>query len=130
MPGETDIYPITRHYGATNEVPLNITNHITGGEKVYATVKCFNGVMLHTTQSSDGVIVVTQPPISESASVTIKTSDVTQFPIHEMYQFESTRIRASWNGFIDPTGIAYYEVNISFTSKLETTGRPRSHIHL
>ncbi|XP_072034094.1 uncharacterized protein [Amphiura filiformis] len=108
-PGDTDIYRLTRHHAPTGELQLNVNDTIIGGQKIYTTVKCFNGAMLSTTRTSDGAIVATRPPDAEYASVTIKRFEVTGYLIRDIYQFQSTRVRASWNGFMDAAGIAYYE---------------------
>ena len=68
--------------------------------------------MLSATHSSDGVITVTQPPNAEFASVTIKSSGITRYPPRDMYQSDTSRIRAYWTGFTDPLGIVFYEVMI------------------
>ena len=81
-----------------------------GGQKVFTTVKCMNGVLLSSTRTSDGVVLVSQPPNAESASVSIKTRGTTGYPVRDMYQFDTSRVRARWDGFTDPAGIAFYEV--------------------
>ena len=110
MPEDGDIHIAPGDYPPINEVQVNISGAVVNGQKIYTTVKCFNGVNLSTTQTSDGVIVVAQPPDAADASVTIQSFGGTGYPILDTYQFETDRIRAYWNGFVDPAGIAYYEV--------------------
>ena len=99
---------------STAEIQINLKDNVVDGQTIYTTVTCFNEVMLSATHSSDGVIIVTQPPNAEFASVTIKSSGVTQYPSRDTYQSDTSRIRAYWTGFTDPLGIVFYEVRSLF----------------
>ena len=89
---------------------IDLDSTTMGGQKVFTTVKCMNGALLTSTRTSDGVVLVSQPPHAEFASVTIKTSGTTGYPVRDMHQFDTSRVRARWDGFTDPAGIAFYEV--------------------
>ena len=112
LPGADDIEPETHTPSSTAEIQIDLGDNVVDGQIIYTTVTCFNGVGLSATHSSNGVIIVTQPPNAEFASVTIKSSGITQYPPREFYQSDTSRIKAYWTGFIDPLGIVLYEVRI------------------
>lgn len=109
-PGLVDLLPVSNYSAIASNLLVNLTNTIIGGEKVFTTVTCFNGAKLYTTYTSDGVVLVSNPPNADSAAVNVIRSAETWYATDNDYQSETDQIRAYWNGFVDPAGIAFYEV--------------------
>ncbi|KAL5006988.1 hypothetical protein ScPMuIL_015794 [Solemya velum] len=59
---------------------------------------------------TDGVRVVTQPPLTDTAVVQVLPVSLTQYPVTDQYQSDVTQLRLTWLGFQDPAGIDSYQV--------------------
>ncbi|XP_072048762.1 uncharacterized protein [Amphiura filiformis] len=89
----------------------DLGNNVTHGQRLYLTVTCTNKAGLMATQNSDALTILTRPPSATSATVTINTQSVTQYPTRGL-QAITDSIRVSWQGFDDPVGIFSYQCSI------------------
>ncbi|XP_070571538.1 uncharacterized protein [Ptychodera flava] len=87
----------------------NFTNSLEHGQKVYCTVRCHNGAGLFTQQTSNGVVMIKDAPTSSEGTLHVVTSSPTIFGTRHNHQGDTDSIAIVWNGFMDVTGIAYYE---------------------
>ncbi|XP_078616228.1 uncharacterized protein LOC144884650 [Branchiostoma floridae x Branchiostoma japonicum] len=95
FPGGDDIVPYTSYNlsDTTTEVLMDGVT-LQSGVKYFSNVRAYSHAGLHTTVSSDGFLVDTEPP---SAGVVYDGVD-----IHDMdYQNCSSHVAASWHGFSD-----------------------------
>eukprot|EP00058_Branchiostoma_floridae_P000533 XP_002586021.1 hypothetical protein BRAFLDRAFT_110187 [Branchiostoma floridae] len=95
FPGGEDIVPYTSYdlSDTTTEVLIDGVT-LQSGVKYFSNVRAYSHVGLHTTVSSDGFLVDTEPP---SAGVVYDGVD-----IHDIeFQNCSSHVAASWHGFSD-----------------------------
>ncbi|XP_035661568.1 uncharacterized protein LOC118405866 [Branchiostoma floridae] len=82
---------------------------LSHGQTVFVTVRCHNNVGLVSTMSSDGVTIVTNPPITTAAQLSVVTRSETQYPTRGNHQSQTDMLQLSWGGFADTTGILAYQ---------------------
>ncbi|XP_078597675.1 uncharacterized protein LOC144873854 [Branchiostoma floridae x Branchiostoma japonicum] len=98
---------------------IDSSGFIAHGAKVYVIVRCHNNAGQSATASSDGVVLTSVPPSIEHAYVTVVIEPVTQYAPRNHYQYSPDRLHIAWGGFVDPSGIQYYEYMVEgpdFTS--------------
>ncbi|XP_035676208.1 uncharacterized protein LOC118415608 [Branchiostoma floridae] len=98
---------------------IDSSGFIAHGAKVYVIVRCHNHAGQSATASSDGVVLTSVPPSIEHAYVTVVVEPVTQYAPRNHYQYSPDRLHIAWGGFVDPSGIQYYEYMVEgpdFTS--------------
>eukprot|EP00058_Branchiostoma_floridae_P022361 XP_002607851.1 hypothetical protein BRAFLDRAFT_117282 [Branchiostoma floridae] len=88
---------------------IDSSGFIAHGAKVYVIVRCHNHAGQSATASSDGVVLTSVPPSIEHAYVTVVIEPVTQYAPRNHYQYSPDRLHIAWGGFVDPSGIQYYE---------------------
>jgi hypothetical protein len=82
-------------------------------QKVYVTIRCHNNAGLHTTSTSDGVIISDVPPSADHAVIEIIPQSLTEYSPSHCYHGDKTNLRMKWSGFSDQFGIMSF-----FVSKL------------
>ncbi|XP_002736788.1 uncharacterized protein LOC100378079, partial [Saccoglossus kowalevskii] len=85
---------------------------VTHGQTLFSTVRCQNYDGLQSQITSNGVTIVTEPPNTDHAIMSLTTSSVTQYPTRGYHQAQTDAINIAWQGFNDITGIEYYECKI------------------
>eukprot|EP00058_Branchiostoma_floridae_P007081 XP_002592569.1 hypothetical protein BRAFLDRAFT_118907 [Branchiostoma floridae] len=98
---------------------IDSSGFIAHGAKVYVIVRCHNNAGQSATASSDGVVLTSVPPSIEHAYVTVVIEPVTQYAPRNHYQYSPDKLHIAWGGFVDPSGIQYYEYMVEgpdFTS--------------
>jgi len=88
---------------------IDSSGFIAHGAKVYVIVRCHNHAGQSATASSDGVVLTSVPPSIEHAYVTVVIEPVTQYAPRNHYQYSPDKLHIAWGGFVDPSGIQYYE---------------------
>ena len=109
-PGLDDVIPSTVSPDSESKITANLARVMVEGQKLFATVKCFNNAGRSSWKSSDGVTIVTEPPSSLVAVVKVKAVSDTAYATLDGYQSQNSSIKASWEGFMDPFGIHFYQV--------------------
>ncbi|KAL3841827.1 hypothetical protein ACJMK2_019926 [Sinanodonta woodiana] len=90
------------------QLPYAIINRKT----LYSTIRCYNQAGLHTIKSSDGLLIITTPPNTESVVLDLVPQSVTEYTAMDRYQSNNTNIRLKWTGFEDIIPIDRYEVKL------------------
>ncbi|XP_038050540.1 uncharacterized protein LOC119723761 [Patiria miniata] len=111
--GLDDILPSSPSPDVTSSITASLSQIMVEGQRLYATVTCYNHAQKSSWKSSDGVTIVTVPPNSTAAVVIVKTMSDTQYESRDGYQSQRNSLRASWSGFMDPFGIHSYECFLS-----------------
>ena len=110
-PGLDDILPSSETPDATSSITTSLSQVMSEGQHLFVTVICFNHAGQSTWKSSDGITIVTEPPSSSAAVVNVKAVSETRYETRDGYQSRRDSLKASWDGFMDPLGIQYYQVN-------------------
>ena len=94
-----------------NKLTHNITHTslspfaLNHGEFVYATVKCTNSLGLSTEVTSEGQVVVSQPPLSDSAYVQFNPQSHSVFASRDGFQAARDNLDFEFHGFKDAVGL-------------------------
>ncbi|XP_078701246.1 uncharacterized protein LOC144927586 [Branchiostoma floridae x Branchiostoma belcheri] len=106
-PGSASIsdYTVVEASGSASKSVSSLVH----GQTVFVTVRCHNNVGLHSTMSSDGVTIVTDPPSTAAAQLSVVTRSETQYPTRGNHQSQTDTLLLSWGGFMDTTGILAYQ---------------------
>ena len=83
---------------------------IAHGETAYAVVRCFNYAGLQSTLVSNGVVVVTTPPDVSTSTLNIITTSPSRYPSRSNHQSDVDHLFFGWEGVMDESGIAGYQV--------------------
>ena len=82
------------------------------GLTVYSTVICINNAGLFAIAYSDGITVLTDPPLTSSAFLRLSTSNLTQFESLSGF-LPSSDVTVFWGGFQESSGTPLvYEVRL------------------
>ncbi len=109
-PGLDDVLPSTVSPDSESKIIANLSGVMVEGQKLFATVKCYNNAGRSSWKSSDGVTIVTEPPSSLAAFAKVKAVSYTAYASRDGYQTQNSFLKASWEGFMDPFGIQFYQV--------------------
>ncbi|XP_071784665.1 uncharacterized protein [Asterias amurensis] len=112
-PGLDDVIPSTVSPNSESKITANLARVMVEGQKLFATVKCFNNAGRSSWKSSDGVTIVTEPPSSLAAVVKVKAVSDTAYATLDGYQSQNSFLKASWEGFMDPFGIQFYQCRLT-----------------
>ncbi|XP_033637440.1 uncharacterized protein LOC117298344 isoform X1 [Asterias rubens] len=112
-PGLDDVIPSTVSPDSESKVIADLSGVMVEGQKLFATVKCFNNDGRSSWKSSDGVTIVTEPPLSLAAVVKVKAVSDTAYATLDEYQSQNSSLKASWEGFTDPFGIQFYQCRLT-----------------
>ena len=118
QPGFDDILPSSVAPDATSSITQSLSGTMVEGQRLYATVTCYNRAEQSSWASSDGVTIVTEPPSSSKAVVNVKAVSETQYDTRDGYQSQQDSLKGSWGGFEDPFGIHHYEVPLQSSEML------------
>ena len=121
-PGLDDVIPSTVSPDSESKITANLARVMVEGQKLFATVKCFNNAGRSSWKSSDGVTIVTEPPSSLAAVVKVKAVSDTAYATLDGYQSQNSLLKASWEGFMDPFGIKFYQVSLNSNGNHESFG--------
>ena len=108
--GLDDILPSSETPDATSSITTSLSQVMIEGQHLFVTVICFNHAGQSTCESSDGITIVTEHPSSSTAVVNVKVVSETRYETRGGYQSQQDSLKASWDGFMDPFGIQYYQV--------------------
>ncbi|KAK3581578.1 hypothetical protein CHS0354_031926 [Potamilus streckersoni] len=75
-------------------------------------MRCHNQAGLYSVKSSDGLLIVTTPPNTESVVLALVPQSITEYTPEDCYQSNNTNIRLKWTGFEDIIPINRYEVRL------------------
>ena len=98
--GLADLYPHTSTTGTSSQVTLS---HIPHGTTAITTVTCWNTAGLQLTTSSNGVTVLSTPPINDSAYLIISSPFLSEYQPQNGY-LPSPNVTLRWGGFVEPGG--------------------------
>ncbi|XP_071798435.1 uncharacterized protein [Asterias amurensis] len=112
-PGLDDVLPSTVSSDSESKVIADLSGVMVEGQTLFSTVKCFNNVGRSSWKASDGVTIVTEPPSSLVAVVKVKAVSDTAYATLDGYQSQNSSIKASWEGFMDPFGIHFYQCRLT-----------------
>jgi len=110
--GLTDVqsYTVTSSLNGTTS---DLSGTLVHGARVYTTVVCTNKAGLYTTAYSDGVTILTDPPLHSSAYGDISSPDLTVYEPLDGY-IPSDDLIFTWDGFIETAGSPLtYEVRVT-----------------
>ncbi|XP_077866322.1 uncharacterized protein LOC144354078 [Saccoglossus kowalevskii] len=91
---------------------MDLTGILTHGQTVYCTIRCKNSVGLSTTMHSRGVTIVTEPPMTEAATLRVIAMSPSEFESRNNHQSQTNLINIAWDGFHDHAGISHYECKL------------------
>ena len=113
-PGSQEVQPFTRTTSlSTASVALDAS--VSHGDTVFSVVRCFNYAGLQSTLISRGVVIVTDSPDVSMATLSVITSSVSYFPTRDSHQSDREHLFFGWEGVLDKSGIAGYEVGLNVT---------------
>ncbi|KAK3581574.1 hypothetical protein CHS0354_031921 [Potamilus streckersoni] len=90
------------------QLPYALINRKT----LYSTIHCYNKAGLHSIKSSNGLLIITTPPNTESVVLALVPQSITEYTAMDRYQSNNTNIRLKWTGFEDIIPINRYEVKL------------------
>ncbi|KAL3841826.1 hypothetical protein ACJMK2_019925 [Sinanodonta woodiana] len=90
------------------QLPYSLIN----GKTLFSTIRCHNHAGLSSVKSSDGLVIVTTPPNTDSVVLALVPQSVTEYTPEDRYQSNNTNIRLKWTGFEDVIPINRYEVRL------------------
>lgn len=108
----TDVqsYTVTSSLNGTTS---DLSGTLVHGTRVYTTAVCMNKAGLYTTAYSDGVTILTDPPLHSSAYGDISSPDLTVYEPLDGY-IQSDDLIFTWDGFIETAGSPLtYEVRVT-----------------
>ncbi|XP_071954211.1 uncharacterized protein [Antedon mediterranea] len=86
--------------------------------RLFSTMKFHNNAGMSSRRSSDGVVIVTRPPIAEYANVRVLISSPSPYTQRGYYQSDTSQVEIGWDGFYDPVNIVIYECCIGTNSSM------------
>ncbi|XP_033095404.1 uncharacterized protein LOC117099986 [Anneissia japonica] len=90
--------------------------------RLFSTIRVHNNAGMSTTYNSDGIVIVTRPPITDNANVKVLITSQSSYTPRGYYQSDTRNLAIAWNGFYDPVKITRYECCVG-TNNLVCTGR-------
>ncbi|XP_033113101.1 uncharacterized protein LOC117113775 [Anneissia japonica] len=90
--------------------------------RLFSTIRVHNNAGMSTTYNSDGIVIVTRPPITDNANVRVLITSQSSYTPRGYYQSDTRNLAIAWNGFYDPVKITRYECCVG-TNNLVCTGR-------
>ena len=109
-PGSEELLSKTLTDSLTGAVAESITLH--HGDTVYTTVSCTNSLTLTQEATSQGHLVVSKPPTSDSAYVVFHPQSHTVFASRDGTQASRDTVEFEFHGFEDITGMQVYNINL------------------
>ena len=111
-PGLIDIEPFNIFPGDATSATVDLPTPLSHGFSVFSTVICINNAGRQTVAYSDGVTILTDPPLSRDAFLLISTSNLTQYESRDGF-LPSSDVTLIWGGFEEPSGEPLtYEVRL------------------
>ena len=113
VPGSEDIEPFTIFPGSATSATVDLLTPLPHGLTVYSTLICINNAGLHSVAYSDGVTVLTSPPLARDAFFYITSTNLTRHESRGGF-LPSSDAMLRWGGFVEPSGAPLaYEVRLT-----------------
>ena len=112
-PGMANIEPFNVYPGDATMATVDLLTPLPHGFTVYSTLICINNAGHYTVAYSDGVTILTEPPLSNGAFLLVSSPNLTQFESRDGF-LPSSEVSLRWGGFREPSGAPLaYQVRIT-----------------
>ena len=108
-----DIEPFNVYPGDVTSATVDLLTPLPHGFTAYSTLLCVNNAGHFAAAYSDGVTILTDPPLSDGAFLRVSSPNLTQYEARRGF-LPSSDVSLLWGGFRELTGAPLaYQVRIS-----------------